>query len=218
MATKTIDGPRWLPAAGAGAQSLVILLHGYGSNGDDLISLAPHWAGLLPQTVFVAPNAPEPCPGAPDGYQWWTLTSADRNARGEGVARAARVLDAFIDFELERYQLPQARLALVGFSQGTMMALHVGLRRRPALAGIIGYSGRLADDSGFADPATTRPPILLIHGDADPMIPLAAFEQARAALVRSGFDVQSHVSRRLGHGIDDAGLQLGARFLTKVLA
>src|SRR5471032_1078209 len=203
-----IDGPRVVPASGATARSLVILLHGYGSNGDDLISLAPHWRGVLPATVFVAPNAPEPCPGAPGGYQWWALTSASPNARAEGAARAAPVLDAFIDAELARYGLAEAQLALVGFSQGTMMALHVGPRRRNPLAGIVGYSGMLADEAGLADVSVTRPPILLIHGDADPMIPVAAFHQTKAALVRNGFVVESHISPGVGHTIDMAGLEL----------
>jgi phospholipase/carboxylesterase len=212
-----IDGPRVAPVAGT-PRSLVILLHGYGSNGDDLISLAPHWRGALPAAVFVAPNAPEPCPGVPGGFQWWALTSADRSDRAKGLAQATPVMDAFIDAELARYGLAEAQLALVGFSQGTMMALHVGLRRPRTLAGIVGYSGMLADEAGLADPRTNRPPILLIHGDADPMIPVAAFHQAKAALTRNGFAVESHVSPGLGHGIDPIGLQLGARFLAKVLA
>jgi len=211
-----IDGPRVAPASGAPAQSLVILLHGYGSNGDDLISLAPYWREALPTTAFVSPNAPEPCPGAPGGYQWWALTSTDRGSRSEGAARAAPVLDAFIDAELARHGLTEAQLALVGFSQGTMMALQVGPRRRRQLAGIVGYSGMLADEAGLAA-ATTRPPILLIHGDADPMIPVAALHQAKAALTRHGFEVESHVSPNLGHSIDLPGLQLGGRFLARVL-
>jgi len=213
-----IDGPRVAPAAGGAAASLVILLHGYGSNGEDLISLAPYWRDALPGTAFVAPNAPEPCPGAPGGYQWWGLSSFDPGARAAGVARAAPVLDAFIDAELARHGLTEAELALVGFSQGTMMALHVGTRRRRQLAGVVGYSGMLADEAALADPATTRPPILLIHGDADPMIPIAAFHQAQASLAANGFEVESHVSRGLGHSIDMAGLQLGGRFVARVLA
>ena len=213
-----IDGPRVAPASGAAVQSLVILLHGYGSNGDDLISLAPHWRGALPNSVFVAPNAPEPCPGAPGGYQWWALTSASREGRAEGAAGAAPVLDAFIDAELARYGLAEAQLALVGFSQGTMMALHVGPRRRSRLAGIVGYSGMLADEAGLADSSMTRPPILLIHGDVDPMIPIAAFHQTKDALVRNGFAVESHVSPGVGHSIDMAGLELGGLFLARVLA
>jgi phospholipase/carboxylesterase len=212
-----IDGPRMAPVGGR-AQSLVILLHGYGSNGDDLISLAPHWRSALPATAFVAPDAPEPCPGAPGGFQWWALTSADRGARVDGVARAAPVLDAFIDAELARYSLTEAKLALVGFSQGTMMALHVGPRRPRTLAGIVGYSGMLADEADLAGPAINRPPILLIHGDADRMIPVAAFHQAKAGLTRNGFVVESHVSPGLGHSIDLLGLQLGGQFLARVLS
>ena len=212
-----IDGPRAPPASGGAPTSLVILLHGYGSNGEDLISLAPYWRDALPGTAFVSPNAPEPCPGAPGGYQWWGLGSMDAGARTAGAARAAPVLDAFIDAELARHDLTESELALVGFSQGTMMALQVGPRRARQLAGIVGYSGMLADPAALADPATTRPPILLIHGDADPMIPIAAFHQAQAALEANGFAVESHVSRGLGHSIDMAGLQLGGRFLARVL-
>ena len=207
-----------LPAAGAAPRSLVILLHGYGSNGDDLIGLAPHWQGVLPTTAFVSPNAPEPCPGAPGGYQWWGFGGADRGGRAAGAARAAPILDAFIDAELARYGLTEAELALVGFSQGTMMALQVGPHRPRTLAGIVGYSGMLADEAGLADPKISRPPILLIHGDADAMIPVAALHQAEAALDRNGFAVQSHVSPGLGHGIDLAGLELGGQFLARVLA
>jgi phospholipase/carboxylesterase len=216
--TTMIDGPRVTPFSGTAPRSLVILLHGYGSNGEDLIGLAPHWQALLPTTAFVSPNAPEPCPGAPGGYQWWAFGGAGRGDRGAAAARAAPVLDAFIDAELARYGLTEAELALVGFSQGTMMALQVGLHRRRTLAGIVGYSGMLADEAGLADPAITRPPILLIHGDADPMIPVAAFHQAKAAFDRNGFVVESHVSPGLGHSIDLAGLQLGGQFLARVLA
>ena len=213
-----LDGPRVAPAAGETVRSLVILLHGYGSNGDDLISLAPYWHDALPATVFVAPNAPEPCPGAPGGYQWWALTNTGPDARAEGVAKATPVLDAFIDAELARYGLAEARLALVGFSQGTMMALHVGPRRPRPLAGIVGYSGMLADEAALAEPSVTRPPILLIHGDADPMIPVAALHRAKAALVQNRFEVESHISPGVGHSIDMTGLQLGGAFLARVLA
>ena len=227
-----IDGPRVPPASGAPPRSLVILLHGYGSNGADLISLAPYWRGVLPGAAFVAPNAPEPCPGAPDGYQWWSITSfdpspppftgeGDRAAvegapRAAGAARAAPILEAFIDAELARQGLDDSRLALVGFSQGTMMALQVGPARPWALAGIVGYSGMLADEAALAA-TVSRPPVLLIHGDSDPMIPLSNFSEAKAALTREGFSVESHVSHGLGHSIDGVGLQLGARFLERVL-
>ena len=213
----TIDGPRLDPASGGAATSMVIFLHGYGSNGADLIGLAPYWRDGLPNTAFVSPNAPEPCPGAPGGYQWWGLSSFDAQARAAGARRAAPVLDAFIDAELVRHGLGEDRVALVGFSQGTMMALHVGVRRERPLAGIVGYSGMLADGAELAGEARTKPPILLVHGDADPMIPIAAFHHAKAALARFGFAVESHVSPGLGHSIDAAGLELGGRFLARVL-
>jgi len=208
-----IDGPRLAPASGREARSIVILAHGYGSNGEDLIGLAPYWRDPLADTVFVAPNAPEPCPGAPGGYQWWPVWDSDRAA---GVRNAAVVLSAFIDAELARYGLTDDRLALVGFSQGTMLALHVAPRRERQLAGVVGYSGMLID--GDAADVRTRPPILLVHGDADPMVPVAAFHQAEASLRGLGFDLSTHVSRGLGHSIDMDGLRLGGAFLSKVLA
>jgi phospholipase/carboxylesterase len=208
----SIDGPRVAPAAGGDPRSIVILAHGYGSNGEDLISLAPYWREALPHAVFIAPNAPQPCPGAPGGYQWWPIGSVDRTA---GVKSAAPVLDAFIDAELARYGLTDERLALVGFSQGTMLSLHVALRRPRTMAGVIGYSGMLID----ADEADirSRPPILLVHGDADPMVPIAAFHHAQAELKRLGLEITSHVSRGLGHSIDMDGLKLGEAFLSRVL-
>jgi len=212
-----IDGPRVGPLAGGTPTSLVIFLHGYGSNGADLIGLVPYWRQALPGTAFVSPNAPEACPGAPGGYQWWGLSSFDRGARAAGAARAAPVVDAFIDAELARHGLTEDRLALVGFSQGTMMALQVGPRRERPLAGIVGYSGMLADEAALAAEGRSKPPILLIHGDADPMIQVAAFYTTRDGLTRQGFTVESHVSPGLTHSIDAAGLEMGSAFLRRVL-
>jgi phospholipase/carboxylesterase len=213
-----LSGPMVPPASGGAPRSIVILLHGYGSNGEDLIGLVPYWRATLPDTVFISPNAPQICPGAPGGYQWWPLTTFTPDARAAGARAAAPVIDAFIDGVLGRYGLTEDRLALVGFSQGTMMALHVGPRRERQLAGIVGYSGMLADPGADPTELRTRPPVLLVHGDADPMVPVAALPQAESALTPLGFDVATHVSPGLGHSIDEAGLRLGGEFLARVLA
>lgn len=211
-----LSGPVSAPASGRAPTSMVILLHGYGSNGEDLIGLVPFWREALPDTVFIAPNAPEPCPGAPGGYQWWGLTDLSPASRAAGVRRAAPGLDAFLDAELARHGLGDDQLALVGFSQGTMMALHVGLRRPRAPAGIVGYSGMLADPA--VDDVTSRPAVLLVHGDADPMVPFAAMGQARGVLEGLGVEVDAHAARGLGHSIDAMGVRLGGEFLMARLA
>jgi phospholipase/carboxylesterase len=213
-----LQGPRALPLSGSTPGSMVIFLHGYGSNGADLMGLVPYWRSAVPDTVFLAPNAPQPCPGAPDGYQWWSLTSLDPQARAMGLRQAAPIVDAYIDAELARYGLTEERLALVGFSQGTMMALHVGPRRERALAGILGYSGMLADAEALAAEVQSKPPVLLVHGDADTMVPFASLQRAQATLSGLDFTVDAHVSPGLGHSIDQAGLEVGGAFLQRVLA
>jgi phospholipase/carboxylesterase len=212
-----LTGPSAGPAAGGAPRSLVIFLHGYGSNGDDLIGLAPYWQETLPHTLFLAPNAPERCPGAPGGYQWWALSDLNPAARAAGVRKPAAVLNAYIDAQLAAHGLAEDRLALVGFSQGTMMALHVGPRRQKSLAGIVGYSGMLADPDALASEVRTRPPVLLVHGDADPVLPVSALQTASVALRRDGFEVAAYASPGLAHSIDAAGLRLGEDFLKRVL-
>ena len=207
-----LTGSVSLPASGA-PTSMVLFLHGYGSNGEDLMGLAPYWRPALPQTVFLAPDAPQPCPGVPGGYQWWALTDLSPQARAAGVRQSAPALNAYIDAQLARYGLSDDRLVLVGFSQGTMMALHVGPRRAKTLAGIVGYSGMLADPQALAAEVVTRPPVLLVHGSADPTLPVTATHQAKAALEALGFEVAVHVSQGLGHSIDADGLRLGGQFL-----
>lgn len=213
-----LTGPMAAPANGRDPQSMVILLHGYGSNGDDLMGLVPYWRASLPDTVFLSPNAPEACPGAPGGYQWWSLTDLGRESRAAGVRQAAPLVNAFIDMHRAAYDLPNRKVALVGFSQGTMMALHVAPRRPEALAGVVGYSGMLADAEALETEVKTKPPLLLVHGDADPMVPFSALGQAQADFTRLGFPITTHTSPGLGHSIDEPGLRLGGEFLAKVLA
>ncbi|UZK65938.1 alpha/beta hydrolase [Sphingomonas sp. M1-B02] len=212
-----LDGPRLLPATGGAPKSIVVLLHGYGSNGADLISLAPMWQARFPDTLFVSPNAPERCPGAPGGFQWWGLDDHSRTALLAGASGAAPVLDAFLDGLLADNGLDEAQMVLAGFSQGTMMALHAGVRRERQLAGILGYSGMIAGP-GIADAEVrSKPPVLLIHGSVDPVLPVASHHHALAELDRLGFEVEGHVSPGLGHSVDMAGIDLGARFLQRVL-
>ena len=211
MALRPLSGPRLPPARGK-ATHLVVLCHGYGADGNDLIGLAPHWQRMLPTVAFVAPNAPEPCAGAPMGYQWFPITRLDPGEMGRGVESAALGLNDFLDAELKRLELTNDRLALVGFSQGTMMALHVGLRRPAKPAAIVGFSGMLAT----APPAlgADAPPILLVHGDRDEMIPPGAVFDAATRLGQAGAAVQWHISSGVGHSIDEAGLELGGMLLT----
>jgi phospholipase/carboxylesterase len=213
-----LKGPEAAPASGRDPRSLVILLHGYGSNGADLMGLVPYWCASLPDTVFMAPNAPENCPGAPDGYQWWSLNDLGRESRAAGVRQAAPLVNAFIDMHRTRYDLPNSKVALVGFSQGTMMALHVAPRRPEVLAGVLGYSGMLADAEALEAELKTKPPLLLVHGDADEMVPFAAMAQAEVEFKNLGFEITTHAARGLGHSIDEAGLRLGGKFLARVLS
>jgi phospholipase/carboxylesterase len=204
-----LSGPRLPPSRGA-ATHLVVLCHGYGADGNDLIGLAPIWQRLLPTVAFVAPNAPEPC-GAGMGYQWFPISRLDPQEMERGVESAAATLEHFLDAELARLGLSPDKLALVGFSQGTMLSLHVGLRRAVKPAAIVGYSGMLAGPPPQL--GADAPPILLVHGDADPMIPAGALFAAAATLGGAGAAVQWHISPGVGHSIDEAGLSLGGDFL-----
>jgi len=218
-----LNGPRLAPKSGRPASSLVVLLHGYGADGRDLIDLGDFWAAELPDTAFVAPHAPEPCAMAPMGRQWFGYTERDDSERWDGVQAAHAGLNAFLDAELARLNLPGSRLALVGFSQGTMVALHTGLRRTVAPAGIVGFSGMHSLPPGSprneADPdITSRPPVLLIHGDRDEVIAPQALPDAVESLQARGITVRAHLSNGLGHGIDQTGLLLAGNFLGQVLA
>jgi phospholipase/carboxylesterase len=214
-----LDGPRLAPHSGA-ARQLVVFLHGYGANGNDLIDIGRAWQQYLPQAAFASPHAPEPCVEAPDGRQWFPLTVRDPNERWLGVNKAAPILERFLDAELARHKLPPSALALVGFSQGTMMALHVGLRRAVPPAAIVGYSGVLVappdvDPEAFAAEIKSRPPVLLVHGDRDEMIPPQALFHGAQGLAAIGVPVEWHLSAGLGHGIDAEGLRHGGEFLAR---
>lgn len=212
-----IDGPRIPPASGGRAKQLVVLLHGYGADGDDLIDIGRYLAPILPDAAFVSPHAPEPCAGAPFGRQWFSLAVIDPHRLYRDVSRAAPVLDAFLDAELARHGLSDRELALVGFSQGTMMALHVAPRRTGCIAGVVGYSGILPGPERLAGEMKYAPPMLLVHGDADTVVPAMALNAAVRGLGEAGIAVEWHLRPGLEHGIDGPGLELGAEFLVRVL-
>ena len=216
---KALDGPRTGPATGGPARQLVIFAHGYGSNGADLLGLAPFLAQALPEAAFVAPDAPEPVPGYPGGaWQWFGLANMDPQRLAVGVQGAAPVLDAFIDAELARHGLPASACALVGFSQGTMMALHVGPRRREALGAVVGFSGLLAAPERLAGAGRRRPPGLLAQGDRDDRVPPQMLFAALAALAEARAPALWRLCRGEGHTIAQEALALAAEFLHDAFA
>lgn len=214
-----LDGPRIEPRSGQ-AKQLVVLVHGYGADGNDLIELGRVWQNLLPEAAFVAPHAPHPCGQAPMGREWFPLSFRDPDEYWRGVNSAAPVLNAFLDAELARHQLPPQALTLVGFSQGTMMSLHVGLRRAVPPIAIVGYSGFLvlpaqAGPESIQGDITARPPVLLVHGDQDDLIPVQGLLQSAQILAALAVPVEWHISVGVGHGIDQEGLRHGGEFLTR---
>jgi phospholipase/carboxylesterase len=211
------DSPRLAPKSGQ-AKQLVVFLHGLGADGRDLIDIGTMWQSWLPDAAFVAPHAPDSYDGAPVGRQWFPLTFRDPAEFWRGVNYAAPRLEAFLDAELAHHGLPASKLAIVGFSQGTMMALHVGLRRATAPAAIVGYSGVVVLENGkgvesLQTAVRSKPPILLVHGDQDDVVPPEMFFFTKEALAAAGVPCQWHLSRGVSHGIDEEALRHGGLFL-----
>jgi phospholipase/carboxylesterase len=214
----TLSGPIHKPASGDKPRQLVVLLHGLGADGNDLIALAPYWAPLLPDAEFISPDAPFPCDMAPFGRQWFSLQDRSPDAILAGVRAAAPILDRFLDDALAARGLDESKLSLVGFSQGTMMSLYVGLRRAKAPACIVGYSGALIGADTLPNEIRSQPPVLLIHGDADEIVPPQALPAAVKGLKAVGVPIEELVCPGLGHGIDEAGLKRGGAFLRQALS
>lgn len=211
----TLTGPAFPPVSGEKPKQLVVLLHGLGADGQDLIGLAPALANFLPDAQFVSPNAPEACDMAPFGYQWFSLQDRAYPVMLAGVAAAAPVLNRFIDRQLEVLELTDEDVAYVGFSQGTMMALHTSLRRAESAAAVVGFSGALIGPELLAAELRSKVPACLIHGDADPVVPFGAMAAAKAGLDLAGVPVEVHTRPGLGHGIDPEGIAIAGEFLKR---
>jgi phospholipase/carboxylesterase len=213
---RPLAGPAFGPANGGAAEWLVVLLHGVGANGNDLIGLAPVFGQMVPAARVLAPDGPEPCDMAPFGRQWFSLRNYDSMHLYAGAARARIDIDAFLDQSLAALGLADDRLILGGFSQGAMTALHVGLRRQRSPACIIAYSGALVGRNRLENEMNCHPPVLIVHGADDPVVPAASARDAERTLLSDGIDVIAHVLPGLGHGIDERGLALTATFLQRI--
>lgn len=214
--TRVLQAGRKAPVSGD-TRSAVVFLHGYGANGADLLGLADPLAEHLPDTLFVAPDAPEACAGAPFGFQWFPIPWIDGSSEEEsalGMMAAADDLNAFLDALMVDEDLLPEQVVLFGFSQGTMMSLHVAPRREDPVAGIVAFSGRLLQPELLADEVVSRPPILLVHGDADDVVPVQSLPQAAETLQEAGWeDVFAHVMKGTGHGIAPDGLSVALAFM-----
>jgi phospholipase/carboxylesterase len=213
---RALLGPSFGPAAGGRAEWLVVLLHGVGADGNDLIGLAPYIGQMIPAARVIAPDGPEPCDMAPFGRQWFSLQDRDSMVLYAGAERARVDIDAFLDRALAALGLPDDRLVLAGFSQGAMTAMHVGLRRPRSPACIIAFSGALVGRNRLEDEMNCHPPMLLVHGEEDPVVPATSAREAERTLLACGIDVMAHVLPGLGHNIDERGLALTAKFLQRL--
>ena len=214
--TRVLTAGRKEPQSGD-TRSAVVFLHGYGANGADLLGLADPLADHVPDTLFVAPDAPENCVGSPFGYQWFPIPWIDGSSEEEssrGMQQAVEDLNAFLDALMVDEDLLPEQVCLFGFSQGTMMSLHVAPRREDPIAGIVAFSGRLLEPELLADEAQSRMPILLVHGDQDDVVPVHSLPQAAEALQNAGFsDVYAHVMKGTAHGIAPDGLSVALAFI-----
>lgn len=213
----TLDGPRLEPAGGGAARQLVVLCHGVGADGHDLIGLAPAWSHAVPSAAFVAPSAPEHYDQDPhgSGRQWFSVADRTPSVMARGVRTAAALLGSFVDAELERLGLPATAYVLMGFSQGAMTVLFTGLRRPAAPRAILAYSGALLAPEALGSELRNRPPVLLVHGEADDVVPVVRSRDAERDLRAAGVPVEAHYTPGLGHGIDEDGIRRGGVFLRK---
>jgi len=208
-----LSGPSSPPASGGRPKQLVLLLHGWGADGANLIDLGEVMGKVLPDALFIAPNGPEVCEVNPYGFQWFSLMNRDPAALLHGVRRAAEALNPFIDAQLKELGLDDSTLALVGFSQGTMLSLHAGLRRPKAMACVVGFSGALIGADTLRAEIVSKPDVSLIHGQMDDVVPYGSMAQAQGVMAAAGVNVETHTRPAIGHSIDMEGIQIAQRFL-----
>lgn len=211
-----LNGPFSMPVSGGQPKQIIILLHGLGANGQDLFELVPYFKDILKDAYFISPDAPFACDMAPFGYQWFSLLDRTEEAILKGAREATLILNEFIDELLKKFNLSEEQVALIGFSQGGMLSLHAGLRRDKSLAGILSYSGALVAPKLLKTEMKSRPPICLVHGQMDEVVPYEAFEDALTYLQSNGIDVHGYSREDLGHGIDPAGLKIGVEFMKTI--
>ena len=212
-----ISGPIIEPSSENPPKQMIIFVHGYGADGNDLIGLVNYFQSTLPDAIFLSPHAPEACSMNPSGYQWFDLTSTDPAVLWSKILVAADHLNEFIDSKLLEYNIAEENLALIGFSQGTMMSLHVSLRRKNTMAAVLGYSGRLIGADLLKDDLISKPSIYLIHGDQDPMVPYQESLTAEKVLKEYSIDIKTHISEHTQHSIAEDGLRIGVDFLASKL-
>lgn len=212
-----LSGPEVAPASGGPAKQLVIFVHGYGANGQDLISLAQYFAQVVPDAAFISPDAPYRCDGAPMGFQWYDVWMQDPADRLAAIRSTGEIFDNFVTAQLARHGLTEDKLVLIGFSQGTMISLFTAPRREKAIAGIVGYSGRMESPETLKDEIRCRPPVVMVHGDSDELLAVSEMETAATTLRDCGVEIDTLVRPGLGHGIDEEGIRTGLAFVHKVL-
>lgn len=215
---KVLDGPSWGPASGKAPKQMIVLSHGLGADGNDLIDIAPAWAQAAPDAIFLSPHAPEPFEGAPFGRQWFPLTDRTPALMEAGARQARAALDPWLDATLTRLGLSPDAYALMGFSQGAMVSLFTGLRRKVGPRAILAFSGILVGGETLSAEITCRPPVLLVHGEADQVVPVAASRQAERVLRALHVPVEALYCPGLPHGIDQAGISAGALTLQRAFA
>jgi phospholipase/carboxylesterase len=213
----TLSGPEAKPLSGGKAKQLIVFLHGVGADGNDLFGLRQPFQQAFPDAHIASPNAPFDCDMAPYGYQWFSLQDRSAPAMLQGVQTVAPIVSQFLDSKLQTLGITNNALAIVGFSQGTMTALHTMLRRDAACGAVLGYSGAMISSRSLNSDIKSRPPVCLVHGDSDMVVPYASMVDAEATLTMNDVPHETHTRPNLGHGIDPKGVEIGQAFLKKHL-